>query len=90
MRKKFFIITVSALLGVCVGGSIRASAEDLNVIFKKVGELVEQKNYPGAISELSWAKEELEKLHQARLKEDRKSTRLNSSHVSESRMPSSA
>lgn len=69
MVKGCVATVVASLIGVFLGGSVIASAEDLTVIFKKVGELVEQKNYPGAISELSWAKEELEKLHQARLKE---------------------
>jgi len=69
MTKRCVASLVGAAISVWIGGAFTAAAEDLNVIFKKVGELVEQKNYPGAISELSWAKEELEKLHQARLKE---------------------
>ena len=48
---------------------MQASAEDIDAIFKKVEALVQQKNYPGAISELAWAKDEIEKLHQQRLKE---------------------
>jgi hypothetical protein len=44
-----------------------AYAEDLPAIFKKVQELVEQKNYAGAMKELSWAQQELEKMHQQRL-----------------------
>jgi hypothetical protein len=56
------------LVGLTLVGST-ASAEDIDAIFKKVESLVQQKNYPAAISELSWAKEEIEKLHQQRLKE---------------------
>jgi hypothetical protein len=44
-----------------------ALSEDINEVFKKVNELVQQKNYPRAMEELSWAQKELEKLHQARL-----------------------
>jgi hypothetical protein len=70
MRK----VTIKFLsAGLLVSGlslaSVQASAEELDTIFKKVESLVQQKNYPGAISELAWAKEEIEKLHQQRLKE---------------------
>jgi hypothetical protein len=43
--------------------------EDINEVFKKVNEYVQQKNYPKAMEELSWAQKELEKLHQERLSE---------------------
>jgi len=42
-------------------------AEDINDVFKKVNEYVQQKNYPKAMEELQWAQKELEKLHQERL-----------------------
>ncbi len=38
-------------------------AEDLNEIFKRVNELVAEKNYSKAIEELGWAKKEIEKLN---------------------------
>ncbi len=44
-----------------------AYGEDINEVFKKVNEYVQQKNYPKAMEELSWAQKELEKLHQERL-----------------------
>ena len=46
-----------------------ALAEDINEVFKKVNEYVQQKNYPKAMDELTWAQKELEKLHQERLSE---------------------
>ena len=46
-----------------------ALAEDINEVFKKVNEYVQQKNYPKAMEELGWAQKELEKMHQARLSE---------------------
>lgn len=46
-----------------------AVAEDLNTIFAKVNQLVESKSYPKAIAELSWARKEIEKMHQVRLGE---------------------
>lgn len=46
-----------------------AVAEDINEVFKKVNEYVQQKNYPKAMEELGWAQKELEKMHQARLAE---------------------
>lgn len=46
-----------------------ALAEDINEVFKKVNEYVQQKNYPKAMEELTWAQKELEKLHQQRLSE---------------------
>lgn len=38
-----------------------ALAEDLNAIFKKVGELYAAGKYPAALTELEWARKELEK-----------------------------
>lgn len=46
-----------------------ALAEDINEVFKKVNEYVQQKNYPKAMEELGWAQKELEKMHQTRLGE---------------------
>ncbi len=46
-----------------------ALAEDINQVFKKVNEYVQQKNYPKAMEELTWAQKELEKMHQTRLGE---------------------
>jgi hypothetical protein len=46
-----------------------ALGEDINDVFKKVNEYVQQKNYPKAMEELTWAQKELEKLHQQRLSE---------------------
>jgi len=46
-----------------------AYGEDINDVFKKVNDYVQQKNYPKAMEELSWAQKELEKLHQERLSE---------------------
>ena len=46
-----------------------ALAEDINEVFKKVNEYVQQKNYPKAMEDLGWAQKELEKMHQARLSE---------------------
>lgn len=40
-----------------------ASAEDLNAIFKKVNEYVEQKNFPKALEELNWAEKEITKMN---------------------------
>jgi hypothetical protein len=48
-------------------GSLPAAAEDINEVFKKVNEYVQQKNYPKAMEELQWAQKELEKLNQQRL-----------------------
>ena len=38
-------------------------AEDLNEIFKRVNDLIAQKNYPKALDELGWAKKEIEKMN---------------------------
>ncbi len=45
-----------------------AQAEEIDEIFKKVNKFISEKNYPKAIEELSWAKKEIEKLHNVRLK----------------------
>lgn len=46
-----------------------ALAEDINEIFKRVNEFIAQKNYSKAISELDWAKKEIEKMHNSRIDE---------------------
>jgi hypothetical protein len=61
------IITASLLASLVLTSS--AYGEDINDVFKKVNEYVQQKNYPKAMEELSWAQKELEKLHQERLSE---------------------
>lgn len=43
------------------------AAEELDAIFKKVNEYVQQQNYPKAIEELSWAKQEIEKKNSQKL-----------------------
>jgi hypothetical protein len=58
------LLVTTALL--CLA-SPNAFAEDINTIFKKVGELAAQENYPKAMEELSWANKELQKLHFAKL-----------------------
>ncbi|MEY4668838.1 MAG: hypothetical protein RL518_1537 [Pseudomonadota bacterium] len=65
MKKSIIIASIcsSFLLPSTVFG------EDINDVFKKVNEYVQQKNYPKAMEELSWAQKELEKLHQERLSE---------------------
>lgn len=47
--------------------STAAHAEDIKALFEKVNKLIQEKNYPGAINELSWVQKEVEKLHQQRL-----------------------
>ena len=44
-------------------------AEDIDALFKKVDEYIEKKNFPKALEELSWARKEIEKMHQTRLKD---------------------
>lgn len=61
------IIAASLLSSLLLTSS--AYGEDINDVFKKVNEYVQQKNYPKAMEELSWAQKELEKLHQERLSE---------------------
>lgn len=57
-----------AILTTLIPATSPAFGEDLGPIFKKVGELVEAKNYPKALEELGWAKNEIEKLHGQQLK----------------------
>jgi len=58
-----------ALLCAALSAALPAAAEDINEVFKKVNEYVQQKNYPKAMEELQWAQKELEKLNQQRLSE---------------------
>ncbi len=46
-----------------------AHTEELDKIFDKVKSLVQSKNYPKAVEELTWAEKEIQKLHLAKLKE---------------------
>ena len=46
-----------------------AMAEDLNEIFSRVNQLIEQKNYQKALNELGWAKKEIEKMNGQKLQE---------------------
>ncbi len=64
-RAYVLFIAIFTLLPILASES---SAEELDIIFKKVNEFVEKKNYPKAIEELNWAKKELEKLHNEKLK----------------------
>jgi len=57
-----YLLTLSVLVSPFI-----AVADDLPQIFKKVSELVEQKKYPKALDELSWAKKEIEKQNTAQL-----------------------
>jgi len=59
-------LTIAAMLSLCFT-SQHALGEDINEVFKKVNDYVQQKNYPKAMEELTWAQKELEKLHQERL-----------------------
>ncbi|MEY4701400.1 MAG: hypothetical protein RL326_1587 [Pseudomonadota bacterium] len=65
----FTALQVMGAVIIPVLATTAAYAEELPAIFKKVQELAEQKNYAGAMKELSWAQQELEKLHQQRLTE---------------------
>lgn len=58
-----------SLLAISLYLPLSVQAEDINEVFKKVGEYVQQKNYPKAMEELQWAQKELEKMHQQRLGE---------------------
>jgi hypothetical protein len=64
MNRTLVVASLASLL-VCQP----AIAEDINDVFKKVNEYVQQKNYPKAMEELGWAQKELEKMHQERLAE---------------------
>lgn len=66
MKNTLTALLVAALLPTI--SPVPASADDLGAIFKKVGELVEAKNYPKALEELGWAKNEIEKLHGQQLR----------------------
>lgn len=70
---KFLPLHTLAIAGVfslfAVAPSSTVVAEDLNTIFAKVNQLVASKSYPKAIAELSWARKEIEKMHQTRLGE---------------------
>lgn len=68
MRNRYIRAALSAVAfgGLVLCGRV-ARAEDIKVLFDKVNKLVEAKNYPGALNELSWVQKELEKLHQQQL-----------------------
>lgn len=51
-----------------MGPVSNARAEEIDAIFKKVQEYVTQKNYTKALEELSWARNEIEKLKNDGLK----------------------
>lgn len=42
---------------------LSSRAEDVNVIFKKVNDLIAAKNYSKALEELGWAQKEIEKMN---------------------------
>lgn len=44
-----------------------SNAEDVNQIFTKVNEYIAKKNYPKALTELEWARKEIEKANTAQL-----------------------
>jgi hypothetical protein len=69
MLSKRLKITLVAAISFSALSAQFAYSEDLSTIFKKVQELSAQRNYAGAIKELSWAQQELEKLNQQRLSE---------------------
>ena len=64
---KALLICGSAVAPILV--SATGYSEELPVILKKVQELAEQRNYAGALKELSWAQQELGKLNQQRITE---------------------
>ncbi len=57
------------VLGILISGILCGSAiaEDVNVIFKKVNDLVAAQNYSKALEELKWASKEIEKMHSKKL-----------------------
>lgn len=57
----------AAFTAIVALGHSPVRAEDLNQIFSKVNQYVQEKNYPKAMEELTWARKELEKLHQTRV-----------------------
>ena len=63
MKKSIVTLcVVSALFG-----ASSALAEDLNAIFKRVNDFIAQQNYTKAMTELSWANKEIEKMHMQKL-----------------------
>lgn len=68
LKAKLKLTLVAALIFPVLSAQV-AYTEELAVIFKKVQELAAQMNYAGAMKELSWAQQELEKLNQERLSE---------------------
>ncbi len=63
MRKVFSILFSVLFFSAIV------QAEDLNEIFKRVNDYIAQKNFSKAMTELDWAKKEIEKMHYARVEE---------------------
>lgn len=61
------VITLTAA-SIALFTSFPAYAEELDAIFKRVTELVEQKNYPKALEELTWARKEIEKMNSGSVK----------------------
>ena len=74
MKKFLSFLLITAMFG---GASVSVAAQEIRIGFINTDRIFKEANT---------AKQAQTKLEQ----EDRKSTRLNSSHVSESRMPSSA
>lgn len=62
MRKIIFAAALVCMLVPALG-----KAEDINVIFKKVNDLIAAKNYSKALEELGWAQKEIEKMNVAHL-----------------------
>lgn len=58
-------------LGILLSGLLAGSAvaEDINVIFKKVNDLITAQNYSKALEELKWASKEIEKMHTKKLEQ---------------------
>ena len=61
--------TASLAFAMVLFASLGAQAEDLNAIFKRVNDLVAEKNFSKALDELDWAKKEVEKMHMQKLQE---------------------
>ena len=61
--KKFLLIAVG--FGLLVPQL--SLAEDVNKIFTKVNNYISAGNYPKALEELSWARKEVEKMHNTKL-----------------------
>lgn len=60
-------IITACVLSLFVAAGVRA--EDINEIFKRVNQFIENKNYARAMEELDWAKKEIEKMHITKLEE---------------------